>query len=345
MKPQYVLLQKEIDPSLTILFKEGNQYHPEIISNGEFSIVIENWNEGTYSFVNTQESPGKISNAHFKPKNAKPLKTMYDLNKLWTVVTGDPLTYVGKELEKIEIGRTYQSKRGGSFKVVEKLEGNKSKVMFDDGYITTAQNVNIFRGYVRNPYLPSLFGEGYIGEGKYSSSDKEVYTPWKSMMQRCYDENSRHLYKSYKGVEVCKEWKCLQNFGAWFEENYNPETMQGWAIDKDILAEDKKIYSPETCAFVPPSINNVLVKAVGKNNGQPTGVEKRGNSYYVRFFKGNEHFRSIRYDSSKEASFVYGYEKDKYIKELAERFKDVLDPRIYDKLVDYKTKIFIGDEE
>jgi phosphatidylserine/phosphatidylglycerophosphate/cardiolipin synthase-like enzyme len=54
MKTQYTLLQKQIDPKLTALFKETNPHHPDIISDDNgFSIVIEDWDKGIYRFVNS----------------------------------------------------------------------------------------------------------------------------------------------------------------------------------------------------------------------------------------------------------------------------------------------------
>lgn len=342
MKVQNTLLQKQINPNLTALFKETNDYHPEIISdeNG-FAIVIEDWDKGIYRFVNSTMEESRISNEHFTPNNIQPLKTMYDLNRLWKVLVGKELTYIGKRIEKIELGKTYSTKRNGDLKVVELMESNKSKVEFYNGYVTIAQNVNIFRGGVKNPYHPSVFGIGYVGIGKYNSKNKDIYERWKAIIQRCYDENSRHLYKSYEGVSMCKEWECLQNFAKWYEENYKPETMQGWALDKDILSEGIKIYSPSTCAFVPPSINNVLVKAEGVNDNNPTGVIKKRNKYFVCFYKGGEIFHSSGYDTKEEASECYRFEKDKYIRELIEEYKDKLDVRIYNKLINYTTPLYI----
>lgn len=341
MRIQYTLLHKNIDPTLTILFKETNPYHPEIISNENgFAIVIEDWTKGIYRFVNSLDEGNKIINNHFTPMNVKPIITIYDLNNLWRTLNGKELTYIGKQVEKVEIGKTYPTKRNGLMRVIEIMEGNKSKVMFENGYTTITQNVNIFRGFVKNPYYPSVFGVGFIGEGKYDSTTKDVYERWRGMLQRCYDEKSRHLYRSYAGAIVYEEWKCLQNFGAWYEENYNPEIMQDWDLDKDILGGENKIYSPETCCFVPAPINNVLVKASGVDNGYPTGVVKKLNKYYVCFYKGGEPFNSPGYNTVEEASSVYAFEKDKYICELVEEYKNRLDPRACDKLINYRTKVF-----
>lgn len=42
------------------------------------------------------------------------------------------------------------------------------------------------------------------------------------------------------------------------DENWKPH-MEGWHLDKDILLKGNKVYSPETCAFVPAKINSLLI--------------------------------------------------------------------------------------
>lgn len=44
-----------------------------------------------------------------------------------------------------------------------------------------------------------------------------------------------------------------------------------WHLDKDILVAGNKIYSPETCLFVPNRINSLLIRGV-KTGPLPLGV-------------------------------------------------------------------------
>ena len=70
---------------------------------------------------------------------------------------------------------------------------------------------------------------------------------------------------SYKGVEVCEEWYNFQNFAEWCETQkfLNAKDVKGksYQLDKDILVKGNKIYSPDTCCFVPPEINSLFINA------------------------------------------------------------------------------------
>lgn len=89
---------------------------------------------------------------------------------------------------------------------------------------------------------------------KYFPVVKEIYSSYKSMMNRCYNTNNSH-YKYYgaKGVTVCEEWRNdYQKFLDW-------SLVNGWGkglqIDKDILGNGF-LYSPTTCKWVTSKENS-----------------------------------------------------------------------------------------
>ena len=51
--------------------------------------------------------------------------------------------------------------------------------------------------------------------------------------------------------------------------------MGGWELDKDILVKGNKIYSPDTCCFVPKEVNTVFTKRQSKRGDYPIGVIKK----------------------------------------------------------------------
>ena len=80
------------------------------------------------------------------------------------------------------------------------------------------------------------------------------YRTWTDMLMRCYSEKFQSRNPTYKGCSVCKEWLTLSNFKEWMTSKDWEETQ----LDKDLLKEGNKIYSPEYCIFVDRKINNFV---------------------------------------------------------------------------------------
>ena len=68
-------------------------------------------------------------------------------------------------------------------------------------------------------------------------------------------------YSTYEKCSVCEEWHNYQKFLLnGFAKNYYEIAQERMEIDKDILVKNNKIYSPDTCVFVPRRINSLLIK-------------------------------------------------------------------------------------
>lgn len=166
-------------------------------------------------------------------------------------------------------------------------------VQFDNGVVVKGLcYIHIVKGRIVNPYHPSVYGIGYKGIGKYKSEiagkPTKVYTTWNSMLERCYSEKFHKRQSTYRDVIVCDEWHNFQVYGNWFEENYK----ENFELDKDILKKGNKIYSPETCCFVPAEINTLLIKYSRTRGALPIGVIKYSKSFQARIRKlgGNNSF-------------------------------------------------------
>ena len=92
------------------------------------------------------------------------------------------------------------------------------------------------------------------------------YCKWKHMLERCYSEKHLSKHPSYKGCSVCDEWLTFSNFKKWMEI----QDWEGKHLDKDLLVYNNKVYSPETCVFIPSNINTFLVYT--KKGEYPLGV-------------------------------------------------------------------------
>lgn len=158
-------------------------------------------------------------------------------------------------------GERHLNNEGYWMTIIEYIKAINCTIQFDDG--TTLYNKyynDIIRGLIRNPNHVTMYDRGYIGVGKYKSiengKNSKSYTAWANMFQRCYDENYHIKKPTYIGCSVVEEWYNFQVFAKWFEENFNHEVTDRLVLDKDILVRGNKIYSPETCCFVPYEINN-----------------------------------------------------------------------------------------
>lgn len=81
------------------------------------------------------------------------------------------------------------------------------------------------------------------------------YQVWKNMLQRCYSVKFQERQPTYKGCSVSKEWKRFSNFREWMVA----QDWEGRHLDKDLLFERNKVYSPETCVFVTGEVNNFTI--------------------------------------------------------------------------------------
>lgn len=164
------------------------------------------------------------------------------------------------------------------------------------------------------------------------------YASWKQMLTRCYSEAYKTKTPTYKSAIVCEEWKRFSQFKKWFDCNY----VEGYVLDKDILVKGNKLYSPETCCFVPQEINALLIKHDSKRGVYPIGVSKHGKKYCARVNKyklGNIWIGT--FDTTEEAFNAYKEAKENYIKELSKKYYNTgrITEKVYEALLNYKVEI------
>ena len=94
------------------------------------------------------------------------------------------------------------------------------------------------------------------------------YDHWKSMLTRCYSSAFHRDRPSYIGCSVAPEWLLFSTFEEWFKVHY----VKGFALDKDLLVPGNRVYSPDTCVFVPPALNGLLEDKAAGRGDYPLGV-------------------------------------------------------------------------
>lgn len=206
------------------------------------------------------------------------------------------------------------------------------------------------KGNIKCPYDKSVYGIGYVGEGKYKMSENgkstKCYNTWQGMLQRCYSEKNRYKNPTYKDCIVSEEWHNFQNFAEWFEDNYYTVKDERMHLDKDILIKHNKTYSKDTCIFVPQTINTLFVKRQNNRGDSVIGTSSLENGKYQvhcslinpKTRKSKQEYLGL-YDTQEKGFEVYKYYKEKNIKEVADYFKEQIPEKLYNGLYNYEVEI------
>lgn len=259
---------------------------------------------------------------------------------------------MGKIINKYDrIGETSISKEGYEMKIIEYIDARHILIEFQDEHKTRLMcQYGDFkrRKNIKNPYHPSVYKIGYLGQGKYNKKNyQRIYWTWKDMLRRCYSEEYLKREPSYRGCCVCEEWHNFQNFAKWYEENYYEVENQRMHLDKDILVKMNKTYSPQTCIFVPQIINSLFITSKAIRGEYPIGVSRKQNKLIVQINKYDENTKKSKYTMVKkfeieevnEAFFCYKTEKENEIKRRADLFKEYIPKKLYNALYKYKIEI------
>ena len=163
------------------------------------------------------------------------------------------------------------------------------------------------------------------------------------MIVRCYSEKSLLNKNTYNNCIVCEEWHNFQNFAEWYENNYYEVKNEEMNLDKDILAKGNKIYGPETCIFVPKRINLLFVNNNNKRGKYPIGVRRSYNKLQavciIRDEDGNDKsifLGSFELNEEDKAFKAYKDFKESYIKEIADKYQDIIPEKLYIAMYNYE---------
>ena len=233
---------------------------------------------------------------------------------------------------------------GSKMEIVNYRNANDIDVYFEeyDCIVENKQYKNFKIGNIRCPYNRNKYN-GFLGEGKYNTKENgkktKCYQTWFNMLIRCYDEEYKNKKTTYKDATVCEEWHNFQNFAKWYEENYYGVKDEEMQLDKDILCKGNKIYSPETCIYVPERINILFVKSLTNKGDYPIGVVKNGKKYNWQLSKKDRRIRGYGFNTPEEAFYGYKQAKEQYIKEVAEEYKDKIPQKLYEAMYKYEVEI------
>ena len=239
-------------------------------------------------------------------------------------------------------GKVYPTNRCGDVVVVEYIASNRVLIRFlntnNERFVGISE---LKKGEVRDN--DTYFGFMDIpNELRRGIPHPREYIIWNGIRQRCYNENARHLNPTYKDVTMSDNFLIYSYFKDWCNKQIGFD-QEGWELDKDILNKGNKIYSEDTCCFVPREINTLILKADRIRGKYPIGVyhdtSKCQKRFSARVSKNGKHKRFGSYLTPEEAFYVYKREKELHIKEIANKWKDHIDPRVYEALMNWTIEI------
>ena len=255
------------------------------------------------------------------------------------------MKYLNDVSHKDCVGKVFKSKSSGDFKIVKYNDNRNVEIQFlKTGYKTTVPLGSIRNGYVKDPYAPSVYGVGVTGT-KYPSKVNGVITKeyklWQNMLERCYSDALKKRCPTYEGCEISDKLKSYEYFYEWCHKQIGFGN-QGWHLDKDLLIKGNKVYSEDSCVFIPQEINKVLTKRTTSRGEYLIGVSwhKTHKAFVARVNKNKGKQEHLGYYKTElEAYNAYKIAKESFIKEQAEKWKSQIDVRAYNALMNYEVNI------
>jgi len=104
-----------------------------------------------------------------------------------------------------------------------------------------------------------------------------IYKTWHHMLERCYSEKWLTKYPTYVGCSVCPEWLKFSAFEKWMLAQECTDKQ----LDKDFLAAENKVYSPDTCIFIDQGLNKFLTDRALLRGDYPLGVSAHKDGGFV----------------------------------------------------------------
>ena len=243
------------------------------------------------------------------------------------------------------VGKVCKSLNSDDFKVLKYNDDRNVEIQFlKTGFKVVATLGNIKRGSVKDPYVPSVYGVGIVGV-KYQPSingrNTKEYDLWQSMLRRCYSTTLKKKQTTYEDCEVSENFKSFEYFYEWCNEQIGFDN-EGWHLDKDLLVKGNKVYSENTSVFLPQEINKVLTKSTASRGKYLIGVyfNKKSKAFVamVSRNKGQPEYLGL-FKTEIEAFNAYKQAKEFFVKEQAEKWKDKIDDRAYNALLNYQVVI------
>jgi len=166
-----------------------------------------------------------------------------------------------------------------------------------------------------------------------------VYSTWKAMLDRCYGPKNDGRNQAYVDCSVTEEWFSFTKFSAWatVQLYWNEDGVE---LDKDLLVEGNRVYSPETCLIVPKVVNNFFPQKITEDIGVKY-FPNRKKPWRAKCGCGKKNDKWIGYFATKkEAQTTYLQEKTNKGNSIASGLTDQrVKTAFLNRLEGFKTKV------
>jgi len=188
-----------------------------------------------------------------------------------------------------------------------------------------------------------VFGVGindWVGNVDVGGKKIREYQLWKGMLERCFSEKYKQKRPTYDGITCSKDWLSMTKFIEDVSQ-MRGYGLIGWALDKDIIQKGNKLYSKDTCCFVPAEVNNLLTKSDSSRGEWPVGVcfDNYAGKFKARLAINGKLKHLGLFTTPEEAFQAYKTAKEAQIKVVAQKWQHLLDERVFQALLAYEVNI------
>lgn len=224
------------------------------------------------------------------------------------------------ENNKKRIGEKFFHPKYGEYTITSYTNCEEVSIRFKNtGYEYVTSYNHIQNIEVRDRWYKCKYGS-HIGD---CETNIDAYKTWYNMIYRC-----QHSV-GYEDVCVCKEWHEFATFLKWYNNQYKEDN---WHLDKDILSNGVRIYSPQTCCFLPPEINTFFEK-FKKAKGFSYNKKRKKYEAYCR--ERGKYIHLGLYQTPAEARIAYLNYKRNLLEELINPYLGKISIELYNAMKKY----------
>jgi hypothetical protein len=243
------------------------------------------------------------------------------------------------------LGEVFEMEDGDFVKIVEYRKSRSITVEFlNTGYRLDTELDRVKEGKLKDRRKPSVHSVGIVGEQPISTNQKhhKEYQIWEGMLDRCYNKITQNKQPSYSDCSVSEYFLYYPNFKDWCNKQIGFKSVddkgKSFQLDKDILVKGNRVYSTDTCCFVPSEINSLMVGCKRKKGSSMVGTayDKKLRKFRSSIVKCGVKYHLGCYATEIEAFNAYREAKESYLKEVANKWKNKIDPTVYNALISYE---------